>query len=243
MQGKDWTPELAAFADLAVNASDSDALTEAFRAFARDRGISGFACGEVDIRDLRRTVMFAADWPSDWMDVYTDEALFENDPAIAILGRRSDVLSWDDVKAAIEQFGPVRRVMKAAESYGWRDGVFIPIARGGSRWGLATATGLSNKMSPRERSELSIALLLYYERLRGLLAGQLPVRSFIGLTRRELDCLAFAAHGADDQAIADKLSIAKTTVHFHIEKAKRRLNVRTRTEAVAIAISLGLVVI
>lgn len=236
-----WTEGLAGFAAHALQAQDADELTQRFQGFAAGRGMSGFACGEIDLRDLRRTVMFAADWPADWMEIYARERLVEHDPAVSALGRLSGIVGWGMLREESRSRTPVFRSVEAAEDYGWRDGVFVPIPRGGSRYGLATATGMQGPLSPEERSEIGVALVLFYERFRALGVGRPPAASFSGLTPRELDCLALVASGADDQGIADRLKIARSTAHDHIERAKRRLNVRTRAEAVAITVSLGLI--
>lgn len=236
-----WTADVVAFAEQALSAADPEELTGSFRDFMRSKGMSGLACGEIDLRDLGRTVMLAAHWPADWMEFYTREGLVFHDPAVTSLGRLNGVLDWKTLRIDCSVSVPRRRAILAAEDYGWRDGVFVPLPRGGSRWGLATVTTTEGTLSPEERAETAAALALFYERLRGLAAGRPPAKSFSGLTPRELDCLALVARGCGDEAIGERLGIARSTAHDHIERAKRRLRVTTRTEAVAIAVSLGLV--
>lgn len=57
---------------------------------------------------------------------------------------------------------------------------------------------------------------------------------------RERDCLAHVAQGLSDGDIADRLAIAQSTVHFYIEKAKRKVGARTRAQAVAHLVAAGL---
>jgi DNA-binding CsgD family transcriptional regulator len=59
------------------------------------------------------------------------------------------------------------------------------------------------------------------------------------LTGRELECLRWVLNGKSDTDISKILGISHTTVHFHIERAKKKLGVRTRTQAAATVMTLG----
>jgi DNA-binding NarL/FixJ family response regulator len=61
-----------------------------------------------------------------------------------------------------------------------------------------------------------------------------------GLTPRELDVLDLIRDGRKNKQIARRLSIAETTVNFHIHNLVRKLGANDRTHAVAIAIRRGL---
>jgi DNA-binding CsgD family transcriptional regulator len=45
--------------------------------------------------------------------------------------------------------------------------------------------------------------------------------------------------GKSDTDISAILGISHTTVHFHVERAKKKLGVRTRTQAAATVVTLG----
>jgi len=62
-----------------------------------------------------------------------------------------------------------------------------------------------------------------------------PVR----LTRREIQCLKWAAAGKTDAEIGDIVQIALPTVRFHITNASRKLEVNGRSQAVHKAATLG----
>jgi DNA-binding CsgD family transcriptional regulator len=63
----------------------------------------------------------------------------------------------------------------------------------------------------------------------------------VGLTGREIECVRMVAQGFSDNAIAKALSIAPSTAHEFVEKAKRRLKTKSRAEMAAVAISLGII--
>lgn len=60
------------------------------------------------------------------------------------------------------------------------------------------------------------------------------------LTSRELDVLRLIRDGYRNKQIADQLSIAETTVNFHIKNLVDKLGANDRTHAVTIAIRRGL---
>ncbi|HTD55657.1 MAG TPA: response regulator transcription factor [Silvibacterium sp.] len=59
------------------------------------------------------------------------------------------------------------------------------------------------------------------------------------LTARELEVLELMRDGNRNKQIADKLSIAETTVNFHIKNLVQKLGANDRTHAVSIAIRRG----
>jgi DNA-binding CsgD family transcriptional regulator len=70
--------------------------------------------------------------------------------------------------------------------------------------------------------------------------GNLP--SYIrGLTRREIQCLKWAAAGKTDSDIAELVRIATPTVRFHLKNAAAKLGVAGRCQAVREAAALGYV--
>ena len=60
------------------------------------------------------------------------------------------------------------------------------------------------------------------------------------LTGRELQVLCLVRDGYRNKQIADELSIAETTVNFHIKNLIDKLGANDRTHAVTIAIRRGL---
>ncbi|WP_346838609.1 autoinducer binding domain-containing protein [Microbulbifer sp. SAOS-129_SWC] len=63
----------------------------------------------------------------------------------------------------------------------------------------------------------------------------------IGLTRRESECLHWAAAGKTSWEISRILSCAEATVNFHFRNVIHKLGVSNRRQAVARALSLGLI--
>lgn len=90
-----------------------------------------------------------------------------------------------------------------------------------------------------ERAEalhaLALRLLSAYHEAHGAEASTQPVR----LTRREIQCLKWAAAGKTDGDIAHIVQISLPTVRFHITNAARKLDVAGRSQAIHRAATLG----
>lgn len=81
---------------------------------------------------------------------------------------------------------------------------------------------------------LSLRLMATYAEVTGAAA-----LSAAHLTRREIQCLRWAAAGKTDQEISGIVRISAPTVRFHINNASRKLSVRGRTQAIHRAATLG----
>jgi LuxR family maltose regulon positive regulatory protein len=61
------------------------------------------------------------------------------------------------------------------------------------------------------------------------------------LTRKELQVLRLAAEGMSNDALAERLFVAETTVRTHLRNINVKLDTRSRVEAIAAARRLGLI--
>jgi len=71
--------------------------------------------------------------------------------------------------------------------------------------------------------------------------GELPSAGGARLTRREIQCLKWAAMGKTDGEIAEIVQISAPTVRFHLKNAALKLRVVGRSQAVREAAALGYV--
>lgn len=61
----------------------------------------------------------------------------------------------------------------------------------------------------------------------------------VELTPREIQILELIRDGSHNKQIASQLSIAETTVNFHVKNAVEKLQAKDRTHAVVLAIRRG----
>ena len=76
------TPDaLRFFAQLQERTSVA-ACADLFRETVAKFGIHAFACGEIDLADRSRNVMFIAEWPKAWVRYYLKSGLVDHDPIL-----------------------------------------------------------------------------------------------------------------------------------------------------------------
>jgi LuxR family transcriptional activator of conjugal transfer of Ti plasmids len=71
--------------------------------------------------------------------------------------------------------------------------------------------------------------------------GSDPRSAGAPLSKRERECLSFAAHGMTTDDISIKLDIRARTVQFHFDSIRSKLGAANRQEAIAIAVQRGIV--
>ncbi|MEQ1783730.1 MAG: helix-turn-helix transcriptional regulator [Hyphomonadaceae bacterium] len=92
-----------------------------------------------------------------------------------------------------------------------------------------------------QRAETLHALALRFVATHNELAARRIQVTPAPLTRREIQCLKWAAMGKTDSDISEIMHISLPTVRFHITNATRKLNVVGRPQAIYRAATLGYV--
>ena len=72
--------------------------------------------------------------------------------------------------------------------------------------------------------------------------SQRPGRQNQVITKRERECLEWAAIGKSTWDISEIIEVSEACVTFHIENAKRKLHAVNRTHAVVKALMRGLII-
>lgn len=158
---------------------------------------------------------------------YTSEPLFYHEGRFA---------SWRP-KAQLDAI----EVQADAEAFGVRSAVIAPVylprsVIGAIVWASPEVRPQLPQVFMARSGELHTAairfLAAYHDRAG---AGATPVR----LTRREVQCLKWAAAGKTDQEVAHIIRISMPTVRFHIRNASEKLRVVGRAQAIHRAATLG----
>ena len=232
---------LTTFQEGVSSATGTAACVDVFLACLESFDIDCFACGEIDLDDRRRTVFHAISWPDDWRQFYFSSGLVERDPLLEALATRREPFTWSDLTANPTLPAETRRTFRDVAKAGWTEGLVVPIGRGASRVGLVSMAAKRQPFSAEEKALLALASVFFHQRIRDLARVDGFAAPPAGLTGREIECLAMVAEGLSDREIGERLGIAGTTAHEHVERAKRKLGARTRAAAAALAVSLGIV--
>jgi DNA-binding CsgD family transcriptional regulator len=200
-----------------------------------------FACGEIDLENRDRNLMFMAEWPPEWLQYYRSSGFIERDPILNALRIQREPFTFGDI-VRDRRFSKLDRVsLRVAAENGWARGFAAPFPRGGAHIGLVTMLGRAGEMEDALRVPLTIIshlLLSHVRRIASLGDFAMPP---MGLSPRQIEALRLVCKGCSDEEIANALKIAKPTAHAHVEQARRRLAARNRAHMAALGVAFGLI--
>jgi LuxR family transcriptional regulator, quorum-sensing system regulator BjaR1 len=233
--------EIADAVSAILAAPDPKACSRIFRRMLATFEVDTFACGEVDLAELERTVFYAIGWPDSWRKFYLGSGLVRRDPLLDAMKKRHQPFTWSELRRDRKLSAIGSEALQLIANHGWTEGLVVPIPRGDLRFGLVSLVCQRRPFGAEEKALLAMLSLCFHERLRNLAPRHGFAMPPVGLTSREIDCLRLIARGTTDREVGRKLGISQSTAHEHFEKAKKKLKVSTRAEAIAIAVSLAIV--
>jgi LuxR family transcriptional regulator, quorum-sensing system regulator BjaR1 len=201
-----------------------------------------------------------------WETEYRDNGFLSIDPYIAKARRYNLPFDWRSIPLPQRRRGPktgVARLMEAAWSHGFREGLVVPyhfrdeVGRHHStvcvfHW--KDAISEFERVLGLQRHQLHLLVIYFMQRSVELLAAEKRsdiamaaalkrVRQGEGprLTDRERDILSWAGRGKTTSETADILGLSELTVDTHVRNALGKLDARNKTQAVAKCVWLGLI--
>lgn len=187
-------------------------------------------------------------YPEAWVEHYFEMDYIRVDPIISHCHDHSIPLTWHDaLNARRRVIDPtllkIRTMFNEASEFGLRGGLSVPLHGPGTGWGLMSFA--AERLSPAELNALTAELHLLahftHEAARRFSYSKTPTE-LPTLTKRERECLSWAAEGKTSWEIGQLLNISERTTIFHLQNAMHKLGVSGRQAAVARAVSLGLIV-
>lgn len=176
----------------------------------------------------------ATTYPEEWKQLYIAKNYLSRNPIRHRTLVASQPFRWSTLELELPKKD--RAIFSDSRSIGMEEGVVVPIH---GPWGQTIAIGFA---CPHEdaaddgtmRALQIIALRLHhtYDRER--------VEEIVRLTLREREILLRVAEGRENGDIANLLSIADSSVEWHLKNIYDKLGVRNRTAAVVKAIQIGL---
>jgi LuxR family transcriptional regulator, quorum-sensing system regulator BjaR1 len=216
------------------------ACADLFKETVAKSGMHAFACGEIDLADRERNVIFVADWPKEWVRYYVKSGFIHRDPILRTLQERRCGFSFDDICRDLGFPNLDREFVRAAADHGWAGGMAAAVPRGGTRFGLVTLLGRDNEFDPSHYLPLSLISECLLARIRSLNAGVEYAAAPGGMSEREIEAARLVALGLSDDEIAAELGISPSTAHHHVESGRKRLHARNRAHMAALCVSLGI---
>ena len=219
-----------------LNAETLEELNRQFSVATAAFGFQCYAIGRMAAPDAHGE-FFLVTWPVAWTDLYAASGFAALDPAVAMARDTAEAFTWTELKR--RRPGEGRSIFKAAATFGWTDGLVVPVHGPGVERGLVSLVTDKLALGDAARDAITGLSILAYKRARKFaLARQ---RKTAILTPREREALHWVSKGYEDPGIASMMSISQITARNHVQRAKQRLGASTRAQAVAIAITSHLI--
>jgi len=231
-----------AFVDACAGDTPIEELIAQFKRVILGFGFDSSACGSWHgVGEQRSNRFFFVDWPEEVVRLYAEKNIERRDPLVFAARRRMTPFVWDEVYSDPHLPAESKELYQFAHDFGWVDGMCVPVHGPAGYQGLISMLARSKlALSPRERGLLELAARSIHEACRHTLGFGVSPEPVPVMTARELECMKWVAVGKSDWEIAQMLRISESTVHFHVENAKKKLKKSTRTEAVALLVLHGL---
>ena len=193
--------------------------------------------GVAEVRPLISTT-----YTTEWQRRYAQQGYVDIDPIVrAGLGGIMPV-DW----ATVDRGSKIvtRFFAEAQELNVGSQGISIPIRGRHNEFAMFTITSdlkLAEWKSLSREIARDMMLIAYRFHDTALQSLGIDTQRDKQLSPREAACLRWKAHGKSDSEIADILGVAVSTIRFHLENARTRLDAMNTTHAVALAIRAGLI--
>ncbi len=213
---------------------DIERVVGAFRAaIARFGFCSSAGGGWIGEGEGRLQRFYFNDWPEEWREIHQRMSDFNHDPIVIEAGRVMKPFAFTQIRAEVRPTPQGKALIDAFDAFGWREIFAVPIHGPAGYVGLVAlaATG-QTQLGQDERAALELMALAMHRRsheTQGFGVGP-PATP---ITERQRECMRWVAAGRQDSEIAELLGLSISTVHYHVEVVKKRLDTRSRAQAVA----------
>jgi len=180
-----------------------------------------------------------------WIQRYIGDGLYLYDPVLQVALRDVVPLDWSDLQRRHNLSASELQVLEESERHGYAGGLAVPVMGPGpcrAILNLPRTNGSAHqKVSGAQMNSCHLLALHFHSRVRPLLSKGDDSTEDFKITRRELECVLWAARGKTSWETAVILNISEATVNFHLTNAMKKLRVFSRAHAIAKAVGLGLI--
>jgi DNA-binding CsgD family transcriptional regulator len=225
------------FVDALADGVDATSLHDALADVSVAFGFPWFAYFCIPA-GFRAPTWLISNYSSEWTDRYLGRRYDHLDPVIVRAEAGIEPFLWGEQLLADKGSEAEARFFEEASGFGIRHGFTVPIREPRTRVSAVTFA-VDQSASAFEQSiaahgkVLQLMAIYFHRHARQILAADRVVNG-VRLTRRELECLQWAAHGKSAGDIGTILGISRKTAAFHLDNLRAKLDVRSTSQAVAL---------
>lgn len=235
------------FADESLRATKQDDLVEKFRQESRQFGFDYFvALSLCDLADPPEDAVWVDQAPKGWDQVYIKNDFQNVDPYFEAAVKQRLPFVWSDRLNHLDRSNGVTQsthdMLDEASSFGYGDGISIPMLIPGTHRGCVSLTGERADLGEWPRHTIHLMAIYFFEaclRINKSALRDWKAKEFIALTDREKHTLGLLGAGFNASDISEILKVSEPTVRYYIKNAKQKLGANNVTHAVAKAMLYG----
>lgn len=217
-------------------------IRQAFEQVTAAYGFHGFMVMVVPdkaSRSLSQSVVMT-NWPKDFLASYDAASMMAGSPVIARLQRSTVPFTYDtELDSRRRSDGKAGAVVNLFVQAHLRRGVYLPVHDVRGTCGAVAFGGDREPVDAGELKELTFVAGYLFSRLSDI--RERRPRTPGTLSRREIECLHWAAAGKTTTEMAKILALSEYTVNHYLSRATRKLDSVNRVQTVAKAIRAGLI--
>jgi len=219
------------FAQCADTIIRLEVLTGAVAEVLRPFGVTSVSANLIVTpgRSVRPGILFGREW-REWSQRYVRLGYHRYDPAVRMLRDQTRPFTWTQARTR-HASSEGEHVMDACRDHtGCAEGFVVPVRE--SDGALLSAAFCGPVLDLESEAKAAFHLAGYYYATRGReILNRIELDPICPLTPRQLECLRWVHAGKTDGEIGSLLGVSGTTVHNHVEAAKRVLNLSKRSQA------------
>ena len=179
-------------------------------------------------------IALSATAPPGWRERYSQQSYHRRDPIILHAAFLRRPYTWAEAAAHPRYSKAQKCIVEERREFSIAGGFTTPVVWRNST-AIASFSGENANLAAQERLMLHAASVFALSRIFAL-SSPGDIRDVAPLSRRERECLEWAAAGKSDREIGEILSLSEKTVSTYMQRAKIHFDVSTRIQAVIGAI-------
>jgi LuxR family transcriptional regulator, quorum-sensing system regulator BjaR1 len=184
--------------------------------------------------------VFLEGWPGDWTTRYIERDYVFVDPIIAFIRRTLQPFHWRDAPVLPGSEGVTHELFGEAGEHRLKAGFTVPLITLEGSIAAVSLGGEHVDIPPYAVGMVSLVATYAMGRAMHFVTAEAS-RQKAALSRRETECLKWAAEGKSEWEISRILGISEHTAARHLVNAKTKLGTSNRVHTIAEAIRIGII--
>lgn len=237
--------ETLSYIERLQRAETADAICRELLGVTSNFGLTALMAGTVPQPNTpagrQKEHVMLCEWPVEWLQRYVARNYVDHDPIVGHMKSLQAPFQWREAASTSRVDRDAIRVMGDAGEFKLRDGLAFPLVTLDGTVVMVSLGGEAVELSNGEFNMISLASTYAIGRAMQLQMTQSHTIDHIELTRREIECLQWAAVGKSEWEMSQIMGISEHTSEKHLLSAKNKLGAVNRVQAVAEAIRRGFI--